>query len=36
MFNSNAFLNKPMGLVGNTNMNDIKNRIMDLNAGGKH
>jgi Ca-activated chloride channel family protein len=33
-FNSNAFLTKPMALAGNTNMNDVKNRIMDLNAGG--
>jgi Ca-activated chloride channel family protein len=34
LFNSNAFLAKPMGLVSNCNMNDTKNRIMDLNAGG--
>ena len=34
LFNQNAQLVKPMGRVSQTNMNDIKNRVLDLNAGG--
>ena len=34
LFNSNASLAKPMGLVSKTNMNDIKNHILDVYAGG--
>ena len=34
LFNSTASLAKPMGLVSKTNMNDIKNHILDIYAGG--
>ena len=33
-FNSNACLVKPMGLVSQTDMRDVKNRVLDINAGG--
>jgi len=33
-FNSNAYLVKPMGSVGRTDMNSIKNTILNINAGG--
>jgi Ca-activated chloride channel homolog len=33
-FNSNAYLNKPMGPVAHTNMDDLKYRVMDIAAGG--
>ncbi len=33
-FNSNAHLEKPMGLVSRVNMQDIKNRVLDIAAGG--
>jgi Ca-activated chloride channel homolog len=33
-FNSNASLDKPMGLVSRTNMGDVKNRTLDITAGG--
>jgi Ca-activated chloride channel homolog len=34
IFNGNASLVKPMGLVSKTNMQDIKNRALDITAGG--
>ena len=34
LFNSTASLAKPMGLVSKINMNDIKNHILDITAGG--
>jgi Ca-activated chloride channel family protein len=33
-FNSTAFLTKPLGSVSQVNLNDIKNRIFDITAGG--
>jgi Ca-activated chloride channel homolog len=33
-FNSNAHLDKPMGQVSRTDMRDIKNRVLDITAGG--
>ena len=33
-FNSNAYLNKPMGAVNGANMSDLKNRVLNINAGG--
>jgi Ca-activated chloride channel family protein len=33
-FNSSASLLKPMGLVGRANMRDVKNRVLDITAGG--
>jgi Ca-activated chloride channel family protein len=34
LFNSNASIAKPMGPVSRTNMQDVRNRVMDINAGG--
>jgi Ca-activated chloride channel homolog len=33
-FNTDAYLNKPMGPVSHTNMDDLKYRVMDIAAGG--
>ncbi|MDD5704247.1 MAG: VWA domain-containing protein, partial [Dehalococcoidales bacterium] len=33
-FNSNASVPKPMGLVDRTDMRDVKNRVLDIGAGG--
>jgi Ca-activated chloride channel homolog len=33
-FNSNARLEKPMGLVSRTDMRDVKNHVLDINSGG--
>jgi Ca-activated chloride channel family protein len=33
-FNSNAHLEKPMGLVSRTDMQNVKNHVLDINAGG--
>ncbi|OGO31215.1 MAG: hypothetical protein A2Z29_09245 [Chloroflexi bacterium RBG_16_56_11] len=34
LFNSNAHISKPMGLVRNTNMNNIRYNVLDIRAGG--
>jgi len=34
LFNSTAMLAKPMGLVDNTNMRDVENNVLGINAGG--
>jgi Ca-activated chloride channel family protein len=33
-FNSEAFLNRPMGLVGDANMTAVKNQVLDIYSGG--